>query len=560
MTKTNELGYTLPFAEVLVSQGHAVIHISKQNAFEQGKDLISIDPSGRVYGYQLKGANITDHRWFREVKPEIDKLRDLPIIHPSIPAGTRHTSVLVTNGMIDDTVRRAITDMNNGPWKRAKLQTIVRGQLVRQFVDASAAFVPQQLDDYRAFLDLFFADGSGFIDDEKLSALFEHVLDLHTRNVTPIARKRNIAAAILYGSYAMSSAASAQNHVACLHALARLTGYVFAAVERYALPKALWSDSIKLLLDTIATHAQQLETEMLNGGYDNLCRDIWDGSIAIFRRQAAFDALVAFKLFQLLRRDDQWRSIDLQQLLPWNIKGQVLWGESAVLALVLRFLLFHALAPGDARPFDLLSGPLNALADANGPDFNPQALLSPYFNLDTAVQYVTDTLPEPINESFRGHSYTIGSLIDLLARYDQRQTLEALWRRITYVAHVEYQPARKWEYFRRRGASGREVSLYPKQTQSWAELKQGAAQVVPRDIPKMLLTHPEFLPFFLLAYPHHVGRNLVRHLDDVVTQALAVPTKPARPRRRRSTSKPSGRKSASSARPKRRSAGTKRRK
>lgn len=553
MTKTNELGYTLPFAEVLVSQGHAVIHISKQNAFEQGKDLISIAPNGRVFAYQLKGNNITDHRWFREVKPEIDKLRDLPVVHPSLPTGTKHTSILVTTGIIDDTVRRAITDLNNGPWKRAKLQTIVRGQLLRQFVDASAAFVPQQLADYRAFLDLFFADGRGFVDDQKLSALLEDVLDLKNRNVTAAARKRNIAAAILYGSYAISSAAAAQNHIACLHALARLTGYVFALVERYALPKRLWSDSVKLLLDMIGTHAEQLESEMLTGGYDNLCRDIWDGSIAIFRRHAAFDVLVAFKLFQMLRRDDRWRSVELQQLLAWNIKGQALWGEAAVLALVLRFFLIHALAPDHARPFELLVGPLAAIADANGPDFNPQALMSPYFDLDTAVQYVTDTLPEPINESFRGHSYTIGSLIDLLVRHGQRQALEALWRRTTYVAHVEYRPARKWEYFRRRGDSGRELSYYPKQTKSWSELKQEAGQIATADIPKMLLAHPEFLPFFVLAYPHHIGRNLVRHLDDIVTRALTAPAE-SQTRQRRRSAKPKlpTRNSASKASPKRR--------
>src|SRR5437763_14002962 len=77
LIKTNELGYTLPFAEVLVAQGHAVIHISKQNAFEQGKDLTSIGPDGTVYGYQLKGGNITDHLWTTVVWPEIEKLRGL---------------------------------------------------------------------------------------------------------------------------------------------------------------------------------------------------------------------------------------------------------------------------------------------------------------------------------------------------------------------------------------------------------------------------------------------------------------------------------------------------
>jgi hypothetical protein len=523
LTRTNELGYTLPYAQVLVSRGHAVIHVSKQNAFEQGKDLISIGADKRVYAYQLKGGNITDHRWTTEVWPEIEKLRGLPVVHPSIARGTRHTSLLVTNGTIEDTVRRMITDLNNTTWKKAPLKTVVRGELLRDFLDASASFVPKELADYRAFLDLFFSDGRAFVDDEKLSALLEDVLDLGNRAASSEARKRNIAAAILSASYAITNAAAEKNHIACIYALARVTGYVFALIERYRMPKKYWRDSLRLLLDTIDAHGQELESEMLAGGYDNLCRDIWDGSVALFRRHAAFDVLTAHKLSQLLRHDERWASLDLQKLLAWNQKGQILWGEAAAYSMVLRFWLLHATLPAEERLFDLVAGPLAAIVEANAPDLGNDAFFSPYYGIETAVQFATGTLTAPIGESFRGHSYSSGSLVDLLARYNRRHTLEQLWRQVSRVAHVEYQPAAKWECFRRRGQSGRELGDLPKQRKSWAELQHEAAIVDEAVIPKALLAHPEFLPFFMLAYPHHVTRNLVRHFDTLVSHASSAP-------------------------------------
>jgi hypothetical protein len=522
LIKSNELGYTLPFAEVLIANGHAVIHVSKQNAFEQGKDLISIGPDGLVYAYQLKGGNITDKLWTDEIWTEIKKLWGLPVVHPSISFGTPHTSVLVTNGMLEDTVRRAITDLNHSEWKDAPLQTVVRGQLLRDFVDASAAFVPTKLADYRAFLDLFFADGSGFVDDEKLSTLLEDVLNLNEDVGTAAARKRNIAAAILFGSYAISPAVNAANHVACIHALARITGYVYAFIERYGIPKKDWNDSVTLLLRTIDTHAAELEEEFLRGSYDDLARDIWDGTLVGFRRAAAFDALAAYKLSLLLRGDERWRALSPARLLEWHAKGQLLWGEAAAISGMNRFWLFRALVPTEAAVYDLISGPLNDILDATGPELNTQGFISPYHDINTAVQLATGTSSEPIGESFRGHSYAVGSLVDLLARHDRRDTLEKLWRRITYISHAQYEPTAKWEWFRRRGESGKEVTEFPEQRKSWSELRGQADQVDVEALPEMLRAHPAFLPFFLLGYPHHACRNVIRYIDGEVTQAMAL--------------------------------------
>ena len=201
LTTTNELGYQMPFCQLLLSEGYSVCHNSKQNAFEQGKDIIAIDKDGTPCGFQLKGGNITNARWRDEVKQEIEELIDYKIVHPAIDKTKKHRSFLVTNGELEDTVRIGIDNLNGGKWKDNPLQVITRGQLLNKFVELSGNFTPQEVADYKSFLDLYFVDGRELFDEEKYSALIVGVLRLNQDGLSKEERKRNITAAILYTGY-----------------------------------------------------------------------------------------------------------------------------------------------------------------------------------------------------------------------------------------------------------------------------------------------------------------------------------------------------------------------
>src|ERR1700752_3109957 len=84
LASVNELGYLLPFCQLLLSEGFSICHVSRQNAFEQGKDVIALDRDGIPCAFQLKGGNITNARWRSEVWPEIEELINYQIIHPSV--------------------------------------------------------------------------------------------------------------------------------------------------------------------------------------------------------------------------------------------------------------------------------------------------------------------------------------------------------------------------------------------------------------------------------------------------------------------------------------------
>ncbi|MGK2885621.1 MAG: hypothetical protein ACSLE8_12745 [Rhodococcus sp. (in: high G+C Gram-positive bacteria)] len=517
LTRTSELGYTVAFCEVLIDRGYSVTHVSRQNAFEQGKDVIAIAPDGRVHAYQLKGGNITDRKWTTEVLPEIEKLRLYPVVHPSIPANAKHESWLVTNGDLEDTVRTGIALLNSNRWGEAPLQTIVKGELLRWFLDASEQFVPQNVGDYKLFLDLYFDDGRGRLDEQHLSLLLEEILRTNEPGLTGAERRRNISAAVLYTSYILQPFYATKNHVGCLHALTLLYVAILGVAERYALASEHYSPTLDLLEQEIDRITRDLETELLSGGLERLENPLWDGDLGVLRRQMAVDYLAAGKLHQMLRGEPSWRSVPAHQLLAWIENATMFWGEGATPGYVARFWLVKSLDPTRTRDFtDFLSMPLALIARENG-RHGETGFASPYYRQEAVMRVMLELNDRGFAESFIGHAHTAWPLTLLLARYEQREVLESLWRDLTYISNVSFAPAHPADTFRWRNASGSEDARYPLQRQSFRELHEQANNCDDSAIPMALQTRPQIMPLFFLVFPQRFNADVVKFCDGVIS-------------------------------------------
>jgi hypothetical protein len=175
LTSVGELTFTIPFCQLLLSQGKRVVHISSQGPMEQGKDVIAVDRSGRVHCYQLKAGNINGRVW-AGIKPEIDDLVELPPKHPSLPAGVDEwDAYLVTNGTISNATSRTIQDYSEA--KRAAghrpLKTVVRGELLADFAEHFGDFLPVEISDLQWFLELHNQNGEDSLSCEKFKRYFE---------------------------------------------------------------------------------------------------------------------------------------------------------------------------------------------------------------------------------------------------------------------------------------------------------------------------------------------------------------------------------------------------
>jgi len=520
LSLVNELGYQLPFGQLLLSEGYNVLHRSKHNAFEQGKDIIAIDKKGIPCAFQLKGGDITIARWRDEVKKEIEELIEYKIIYPSVDKNKQHRSYLITNGELDDTVRLGIDNLNSGKWKDSPLQVVTRGELLNKFIKISNNFIPREVSDYKTFLDLYFSEGKELVDEKRYTDFIKDVLRLNEAGLSKEERKRNIAAAVLFTSYIISKFKKENNHISIIQTLTLLCAYIFALVEKYKLNDKYWLDSFKIIWREIMDTGELLQEEISQDGLVKLVNSIWDGEIGSYRRYLASSYLFAYKIAQLIEGNARWRDIAKDEFFIKLKESLIIWGETSLFPFILVFLYINkSSAKGDsAELFKPLCIAIEAIIKFNGRK-SEVGMLSPYYDITTAIKRKFGLLEEPIDENFACRSFMIKSLIDILARYGKRKELEGYWREITYIAQDSFVPGESWEHFLWHCKNGENKSEYPKQTQSWRELVDSVNKINLNLIPKTIQKHPYFLPFFLLIYPHRINTNYIKFLDETVKGA-----------------------------------------
>ena len=139
LASATERSFQTPFCHTLTNKGMTVLHLTRHGEMEIGKDVIAVDRQGTPHAYQLKtpsGPRITMSEWRKDIAAQVFDLVTTAVIHPSLPETQPHRSFLVTNKGIDESVMRAIADLNRR-WAgvgqgHLKLETIVGGELLRE--------------------------------------------------------------------------------------------------------------------------------------------------------------------------------------------------------------------------------------------------------------------------------------------------------------------------------------------------------------------------------------------------------------------------------------------
>lgn len=473
-------------------------------------------------GFQLKGNNITNKRWRDEVKGEIEALRDLSIVHPSIGKSANHRSFLVTNGELEDTVRFEIENLNSGKWRNDPLFVITYGELLERFIKISGGFAPQKIKDYKSFLDLYFSDGRELIDEKRFSEFITDVLRLDNDRLSKEERKRSISAGVLFTGYLISIFKKQENHVSVVQTLSLLSAHVFAVAERYKLSDKYWLDSFHIVWNEMMLAAERLQEEINADGLNQMTNPMFDGELGIYRKYLAVSHLLAYKTAQLIEGDPRWKDT-MNEAFALKLRDSLkVWGEAALYPFILLFFLSSKVAEKGKITSDWYA-PINTaiklIINFNGRR-SETGMVSPYYGIETIIKRRLGLLEDPIDEKFSGQSFLISSLVDILARNGQRNELAAYWREITYIEQASFIPEETWRHFLWRSDKGENKSIYPKQTQSWAELVSEANKTNLDQVPTVIQNHPYFLPFFLLTYPHRITSNYSKFLADLITASI----------------------------------------
>lgn len=509
LTKVTELTFTVPFAQLLLSKGQRVVHISSQGPMEQGKDIIAVDAAGVVHCYQLKCGNINS-KSFGKIKAEIDQLVELPPRHPSLPDKVDEwEAYLVTNGRIANPTARDITDYAESKQSKGHrpLKTIVGSELVADFTNFYDDFIPVDVVDLQTFLELCNQPGDNELDLGKFKVLFETFF----RQSSDASRQKKIEAiraSLVLCNYILTNKHAKQNHFEIIKAHVLLLASVYEFVEGQRLADSLWRDTEALLYEAINLEFRQLIGELESHSYSYVQTEyglLSEVLVYKIRCTELLGYLAAYNNYCWMAGVKACGSSVIEGILAKLSKHKALLGESAVPLFVNYVLALH-FAGSDAEARQELVALLVAIVSSHYGE-ESRGLPGPYYDISQAVDWSFDRAPR-IKETFKWRSYTLRALILLAARYDLRSVLNDAWRVLSRITQHEVIPADAKDYLLWSIQEGELADRFPDATQSWARLVAESVDDYSTSLPSVLQRRKHFLPLLINVMPHRFNHRI----------------------------------------------------
>jgi hypothetical protein len=520
LDRANERTFEVPFCHMLAAEGHTVIHLTRHCAMEMGKDVLSVAPDGIACAYQLKGApgaRITLGRWRDEIERQVFGLVTGRIVHPSVPTTGTHRAYFVTNGGLEEEVIRAIDDMNAGFAARGtpelRVQTIVRGQLLKKARDLETNLWPTDLPDVKELLELYLEAGDGPLPKPRLARLLERVLldEYHEGIRSQEESNRSLASAAILCALATANFSLRGNHWAEIEAWTLYAGYVLSLAQRGGLPKRSWRPQFIIAERQLYNLLIRLSTDL--AGRSQLIEGLpmVDGLIYPFRMTLLIGLLSVLALWPTLPEGEE-RDLDFLYDFCDRHRAEIkAWGEGAVPCVVALF--WHSRRRDSTPKPDFLLRDLAAsVAVANAPK-SQRALSTPYYGLSDMLPHVLGIADEPLRETFHGRSYALEGLVHLFARRNWKQAMRFLWPDISQVRFVRFYPEETPDFFRWRCREGLTRDIEPHHTQSWGDLVTQAEESKGECVPVVAREFPAFVLLYLIVCPHRMNSETLRWLD-----------------------------------------------
>jgi hypothetical protein len=514
LIETNERNYQSAFCQVLMHEGHRVLFSSSHGPMEQGKDIITIGPDGRCHAYQTKTGDIGLAEW-RSIAGEIQELIELPVDYPGIDKAQIHRAYLVTNGSITDPVRLQVTDRNEDNERKsrqyAQLEVIGRDSLLKSFIDAQGRFVPRQLPDMRAFLELYLDDGCSNLSTEKLFSVLEGAAfgDDPVRKSDAVDA---ITSSLITVSYLLNAFERAGNYAAMAEGWAVLASCIARYVARHAIDGKHWRVSLDLVLTEISANLALLRKDAVSRN-DFLEGDIRvDGGLVLGARTTIVLGLLAFhEIWRFGNRPKDTAPDEVLSLIRQHSARRFVWGDSAFpyIFFIIKFLEREG---ESALAQDLLTELFASVIDSNLAPPGAPLFPGPYVGIE---EILGTTIPDHVQdldfEGYRGGSYILRVMLEMLVRRGRHDVVSAYWRRFSYCQQHEFVPDRAEDVFAWRTQTGTNASGFPKQTQSWSELVAESSDR--SSIPAVYRDFHSVLGLQMLICPQRATPTVVRELD-----------------------------------------------
>lgn len=509
LTRVNERNYQLAFCQLLILEGHRVLYMSRHGPLERGCDLISIDPAGNYHAFQLKTGDLT-LAGYQDILGELKEMMELPMRHPTIPDGIKHTSWLVANGKIADTVLDRIKIMNDDNVQKCRNYSQLKSSdytdLLGRFVSQRDTLLGDSLIGLDAFVREYFSPAEQCVDKSQVDKILASSLP---DGLEGKAFSRACANSILAVSIAMHSKYARSNYCALVEAWALTLG----ALRRQQLRNpdlAKECDGARVLISAeLASLVRESVAELCK-------REDWFEGDPVGDGGAVYGARIIFCLGLLCAATEylaaiqiptEWDTSLLKVALRDSARGH-LWNEGAFVHVCAISRFLESRAQFEPARKLLEAAARGILKSATEKDIPP--LAPPYYGLEESLR---NTLlgwpPEDESQDWKWCSYSVPLMIEACARRGLRDPIARDWAEISKTALLEFIPDCEEDHFSWRTEHGTNRHGPHPPRASWAELV-GVSTSIPL-LQKRLIV-PEWL-LWLVAAPHRASRRTCRLLQ-----------------------------------------------
>jgi len=491
LDSASEKSYQLPFAQMLMHQGMKIIHVSRHSPIEHGKDIIALDNSRQIHAYQLKGVGgrKLSLKALQDILPQLQALVFAKIEHPAVKTRKWHKSYLVLNGELEEEASDLLSKINQGFIEKNgseyQIEVIPKGIILDLAKSMSTRLIPQELTEFRLFLELYLEDGRAFLPKERFVNLILGCLPSITNGKKPKVKEfaRSVTSLGLINSLALSSFSKKDNHFAEIEGWILYLSHISASIERYSIGEKYWLESYLLIENWIFSLLRELVIEIKSNpdAYEG------DGLTEIFVHRTKItllEALCSVYAFWCLYRGEA--KDDLAQFCKDFIKENhhrvELWGEGAIPQLVIIYWLLRKVE-ATPRPDFWLLHILETLCNQNDFD-SDNAIPNPYYSAESIMLSKTNNAKYRIDDNFAGESFTSEALMHLYVRRNWKQHAKLSWAAFTRVQNCMVKLDQPWQAYLWRNREGVDnISFWPKMTKDWEELKIEAAESEGKGLP-----------------------------------------------------------------------------
>lgn len=522
----SERSYQIPFCFFLINDGHRLLHSTRHNPLELGKDIVSMDSSGTICAFQLKGnpgQNLSISQW-QSISGQIQDLVVGDIAHPSVKKSKKFKPFLVTNGQLEEEVWRAIGDMNRTFQKRYKrtLGVLCRGDLLEMAKRASLAIWPTELEDTFTFLQLFTQNGKDPLTKKKFAKFLESSLDLDKEDEKPnlALAKRKITSAALICSLSLTPFVKEKNYSSIISGWSIYIACLLAYIARWEFPEKIYKSSLDLAKEAILQGIVCLLNEF------NHCKHLVEGDFvtdklfSIDRVRATFLCAYAsiLGLHQLYNEDPILIDKETLKTIFQKCRSKmIIWGESAISLYLIVFWFWRTIEPTQ-EPQKFLVNIFKGLCQANSPN-SDHPYPPPHYDVDHLIRELLIEAEELKEYRFSGASYTLESLLLLLVKNNWKQTVKNHWPEFTRIIQMSFKPKEPWQFFLWHSKHGTNVHHVPIIPCSWNDLKKRTVKASLR-APKQFEKDPILFLIFLFTYPHRISTDAIIWLDEVLKELI----------------------------------------